>query len=659
MLSGGGFTGYVELSENVLSGDYYVAYYGGQSLSAAFVGASEELLTGDEAFETACDEVGIFQVVEVDLDVQDVPEPAGDEDDETAAAGAGASADPEPDAEPSPSAGSDDAVDAEPAPADDAGAESTASGASDASASGTDAPGAGEPSAGPSEPSAGQAGSAESPGSAGRGGESPDSASERAGGAAGDQSGPASDSRAASTESSTGTTGASTPDAGSSGQQAGPREPEAGDAAGATAQGAAPAGDAGTGSAAESPGSAPDGEDVFSEEAEWRETKTVPALDPDESEPADDAGASAGGPAGGKPASGQSPAGGRGDASGAGRQASGAGRQAGSSGRRAAGASAGRSQVSQQVRERVEKLEAAVEEREARIDDLESELAAARAERDDLREERDRLRAELEETQAELETARERLAEANDGGSATAAGEALSPAAALSGTNLFVRYDSKGEPTLDAVADGAAADEVNANVRVEHHTQFDAGDATVDGEPFESFLEDTLEYEFVSWLVRRLPYEIRDAGHQAGLADLYRAIPDVDRAELGGVVEVETEDGSASHEFDVVCRDKRGRPLAVAELNASRNPVTGDGMAGLVESATAVADGADSLGAGFFVTESYFEPDALSTATEASGSGLLSRDKRESFVKVGRKTGYHLCLVEARGGSFHVSIPEL
>jgi hypothetical protein len=309
------------------------------------------------------------------------------------------------------------------------------------------------------------------------------------------------------------------------------------------------------------------------------------------------------------------------------------------------------------VRERVEQLEAAVEEREARIDDLESELSAARAERDDLREERDRLRAELEETREKLAGARERLADANDG--ATASGEALSPEAALSGTNLFVRYDSKGDPTLDAVADGADADEVNANVRVEHHTQFDADSATVDGEPFEAFLEDSLAYAFVSWLVRRLPYEIRDASHEAGLADLYRAIPDVDRAELGGVVEVETEDGTASHEFDVVCRDKRGRPLAVAELNASRDPVTGDGMAGLVESATAVAEAAEALGAGFYVTESYFEPDALSTATEASGSGLLSRDKRESFVKVGRKTGYHLCLVEARGGSFHVSIPEL
>ncbi len=37
-LSSGGFTGYVELSENVLSGDYFVVYHGGKSMSAAFVG---------------------------------------------------------------------------------------------------------------------------------------------------------------------------------------------------------------------------------------------------------------------------------------------------------------------------------------------------------------------------------------------------------------------------------------------------------------------------------------------------------------------------------------------------------------------------------------------------------------------------------------------
>ncbi|MGM0449095.1 MAG: DUF7527 domain-containing protein, partial [Methanobacteriota archaeon] len=75
-LSQGGFTGYIELSENVLSGDYYVAYTGGESMAAAYVGNARRLETGGDAFELAADEVGIYTVYEVDLDVR--PLPAGD-----------------------------------------------------------------------------------------------------------------------------------------------------------------------------------------------------------------------------------------------------------------------------------------------------------------------------------------------------------------------------------------------------------------------------------------------------------------------------------------------------------------------------------------------------------------------------------------------------
>ncbi|MFC6728399.1 transcriptional regulator, partial [Natronoarchaeum mannanilyticum] len=84
-LTSGSFTGYLELSENVLSGDYYVVYYGGRSMSAAFVGNKEELLGGDEAFERADDEVGIYEVIDVDVDVIEIPEPEGaDTTDESA-----------------------------------------------------------------------------------------------------------------------------------------------------------------------------------------------------------------------------------------------------------------------------------------------------------------------------------------------------------------------------------------------------------------------------------------------------------------------------------------------------------------------------------------------------------------------------------------------
>ena len=81
-LSNGGFTGYIELSENVLSGDYYVVYHGGKSMSAAFLGSSERLITGEEAFEKAADEVGIYEVIDADVELVEIPEPpsAADED---------------------------------------------------------------------------------------------------------------------------------------------------------------------------------------------------------------------------------------------------------------------------------------------------------------------------------------------------------------------------------------------------------------------------------------------------------------------------------------------------------------------------------------------------------------------------------------------------
>src|SRR6056297_537564 len=52
-LTDGNFTGYVELSENVLSGDYYLVYHQGRSMSVAWVGNSQRLVTDEEAFEQA------------------------------------------------------------------------------------------------------------------------------------------------------------------------------------------------------------------------------------------------------------------------------------------------------------------------------------------------------------------------------------------------------------------------------------------------------------------------------------------------------------------------------------------------------------------------------------------------------------------------------
>src|SRR6056297_2658482 len=75
-LSDGNFTGFVELSENVLSGDYYLVYHQGRSMSVAWVGNSQRLVTDESAFEQADGEVGIYQVMPADIEPVEIPEPS-------------------------------------------------------------------------------------------------------------------------------------------------------------------------------------------------------------------------------------------------------------------------------------------------------------------------------------------------------------------------------------------------------------------------------------------------------------------------------------------------------------------------------------------------------------------------------------------------------
>jgi len=598
------FTGYLELSENVLSGDYYVVYYGGRSFPAAFVGNTPQVLSGDEAFERADDEVGVYDVVSVDLDFPDLPEPETPAETTTAATAAStedASADDPDDTAAPTDAMADDAEASDTETASDAVAAAEPDAASDTAAAEADAPEPARTDAPLNEADAdGEHAARERPDASAN---EDDSAEERVS--------DAEDDAAASAEP------AARPGAESPG-----REHVEGEEASADA----------------------DDAEVFAEEAAWRETTTVPTLAPDEDGQTgresggrateDDANAAARSP--GQPS-----------------RPSGADERA--SGRRA---SAGRDET-------VERLEAAVREREARIETLESrldetadDLAERERELADVREERDDLR----ETVARLEERIEALeAESGGGGGGDASGaDDLTPASALAGTNLFVRYDSKADPTLDDVGE-ADADAIDANVSLEHHTTFDADAATVDGDAYDAFLRGTAAYRFVSWVVRELPFELRETGHQSGLAGLYDAVPEIDRAELAGTVTVEDEEGSGvSREFDVVFRDRMGNPLAVAELNTSRDPVTGDAMEALRDDATAVSELSETLGSALYVTSSFFEPDALSAADEATaGGGFLGRSDKESYVKVARKRGYHLCLVEDRNGSFHLTVPQI
>ncbi|MFC6724973.1 hypothetical protein ACFQE1_11445, partial [Halobium palmae] len=247
---------------------------------------------------------------------------------------------------------------------------------------------------------------------------------------------------------------------------------------------------------------------------------------------------------------------------------------------------------------------------------------------------------------------------------AGAAGVDLDPDEALRKTNLFVRYETKSDGTLEkAHAGDATREEVRENLRIEHHTRFDADGATVDGRPFDEFLRGTIEFGFVDWVTRDLLYEVSETGNRSALSDLYDAIPKVDRAELYGEVslayEEEGEERREQETFDVVFRDRMGNPLLVADVNATRDPSTEETMLSLLERSNRLKESSDTLGAAFSVTSSYFEPGALETAADATGGGLFSRGKQRSYVRISRKRGYHLCLVETREGNFHLNVPEL
>ncbi len=551
-LSSGSFTGYIELSENVLSGDYYVVYYGGRRMPCAFVGNSRRLLTEEEAFERADDEVGIYKVHDVDIDVLEIP----DDSEETEDAGTAAGSDDQPDAPDAADPGTDTGVDR----GDDVD-ENTDSGDGVGSRA--------------SEP------------------------------------------------------GAVTPDRGDgqtvSSEQSDARPASAGAEASTKARDAAP-------TETDSDGN------QFAREEQWRETRAIPSLDPEESGAVIDDGrngaASAVGPGGVESQPG-------GDAA-----------VSSDPGTTAA-------QDPEKLRGQLRKVEQARDEAQRQLQQARARVEDLESEREDLQERNAELKQRVADLESRVEELRGKLAESGDpvGGSAE---RNLTPTEAIDGTNLFVRYASKSGGTLEKAQEGTInREEVNENLRLEHHTEFEASTTTVDGRSFEEFLTDTTEYRFVEWAVRELPFEISETASEAALGDLYEALPDVDRAELHGTVAVDTEEGPVQREFDVVLRDRLGDPLVVADVNDSREATTATALDGLVEDASTVAGAGEPLAAAVSVTAAYFEPEALEAAADATGGGLLSRDKRKSFVRLSRKRGFHLCLVETRGGGFHINVPDL
>ena len=867
-LTSGSFTGYIELSENVLSGDYYVCYYGGRSMPVAFVGSSERLMTGDEAFERADDEVGIYDVYSVDVEVTEIPggdagrATAGADDRSRGGATHGAAAGGNGDAGRDRSAredrrgddrsrgedrrgddratedqggvdgrtgtggGRDDNARADargdtdrgagsqtrrsesgtrrddagagsqtrrseggagsgtrrddadredrsstaddvalgasgppldddnplgdlseqlqaaerqepsiggPAPGaagddpgtDDAPDRSESDGAQDRSGT-DDAPdrsgsGGAQDRAGGGDPLAGGPNGADADATGGRGREEDATRGEptgRDGETAGDRSGRGTEGAGGSTDWASGNE-ASDPVAG------GGTRDDAGDRP--ASDPAEPAGRDRTG------GSDPDrrDRDRVEDDRSGRGGDRDPAYrgrNGGNGGRADDRTERREGSAHGTDRS-RTDRTGRGgsDATGPDRSTVDSGRDAGQPGQpgnpggRAdpGGHSGGQGDRPREGQRRedgrrfedeaawredrsvpsimpeaereklVEELREGIREREAEIERLRERVSTLEGDHEDHEADHERLREEVEELTDDLGELRrtvlrldediERIRAVGDGdaperaqsgsagtaagGTSTADGPDLTPAQAMAGTKLLVRYGSQGKPTLKTAHDGGADRQaVNDNLRLDVHTDFPAEGATVDGRPFEEFLDSRMEREFVEWLVRDLPFEIRETGNDAALEDLYDAIPRIDRVEFAGRVTIEyldDEERDPEHvDFDVVARDDREQPLVVANFDASGDPATQGMVVELNDRAGTVRE-AGPLNAAFLVTSSYFDGQARDTASEATSGSFLSRDSRKSFVNLSRKRGYHLCLVESRGGDFHVRVPEL
>jgi len=559
-LSEGGFTGYVELSKNVLSGDYFVVYEDGKASYLGYLGPSGRLLTGEEAQSKAEGEVGIYDVVAVRLPAVELPEPAP-EPNETAVVGAEGDETADPDEELETADTEAEAVEGS---SDEHEAETTVGG---------------EPTDDESEDT-----------------EVVEDDVDATDGQSADEG----DSEPETAEIAE-TADADDADADEEPTHAVPSvDPEnSGDG---TEEDTPPVVESGTESAMDAETRAEFDSDVASE----RETAV-------ESGPE-------------------------------------AGRH-----ERAAGTDTDEAETESDKTEAETDDEVETEsgpssneaELEALREEFEAELSSLRSKVDALRSERDRLQQRI----AELETG-----DAEEGSGAVS----LSSMEAFEGTNLFIREDSRGDATLENAHDGSVDPEALAeNLRIEYHTRFESEDATVEGAPFDSFLRSSIPYAFVEWLVTDLLFEIQSTGTEGSMRHLYDALPEIDRVGFDETIRVGDGQEGREVDFDIVARDRMGDPLVVANIDESRDPTRGESMGPLVTDASDVCEEHETLAAAFAVTSSFFEPDALSTAREATSGSLLSREKYRSYVKLARKNGFHLCLVESREESFHLTVPEL
>ena len=605
-LAGGGFTGYVELSENVLSGDYYYVYLDGAVDHVAFVG-SEQLLTGEEAESRAEGEVGIYDVVAVELPRPDLPEPDSptkpDSTPATAATGvdsdAGASSDVETGSDP------DLDTDADPDSTADAGTKTSTGGDTQAGTTGLGAE---------TEAEAGAETDVEAEAEADTGIDTE---------AEGDFETAWLNSDAEPDSDTAPGTGTE-PDTDS--------EPDSDVAPDAdTALDADTAPDSDLRRATDETAS----DDRTGGVGDRLDTDVEVSDDPDED---DDKSGGDGEPPGDRNGA-STVAAVTDDGDDGETLASGAAAE--DSATRADTAGAGEAALDREAHDD------RIEQYESRIAELEADLAAADSQIAELEAELESLRAERDDLQRRV------------GSVETPESESLTPEAALAETRLFVRQRSRGEGTLSDAHDGAEREAVVSNLRIEYHTTFDDESVSVEGEPFEGWLRSSDAHAFVEWLATELLFEIRSAGQPEAVRPLYDALPEIDRIGFDETIAVGDGIEGREVEFDIVARDKSGHPLVVATFDRGRDPTYADAIEPFVADATDVCAAHDTLAGAVAITSSYFESDAMSVVGEATSSSLLSRSRYQSYVKLSRANGYHLCLVESREGSFNLTIPEL
>jgi len=613
-LSSGGFVGYLELGENVLSGDYYVCYYGDRSMSVAFVGSSERLVTGDEAFDRADDEVGIYDVYSVDLDVVEIPGSESDDGVESTTTGIGTGTEREPETE--TEAGRELRSESVGATADDGDRDDR---------TGTD------PFGGPDEASdvesnpawdrlSGWAGSVtdRDEGSQQDDRSQQDVGDDRRGRDRGRRDRQSDDRQRGVTghrenepraDTTPGSTGSTTGRAGDAGERA--RDD--------TSRPSGPGVPGGESRTADIDRlneqirryeSEIDGvrDRVSTLEANANDRdRTVDRLESRLDEVENDVG--------------------------------------------------DLRRIVMRLDQAVERLDAelagsaesAAPERQPGTESTDAAVDGSTPDEEEPGTARAGLPLEDQEPDRETSPPTE---PAEDG--------SLPVDRALRETTVLVQYGSQGRPTLTTAHEGAGdRPAVVDNLGLTVHTAFDERSVTVEGHSARKFLTDRLEYGFLDWLLRDLLFEIRDTGNDEALTDVYDAIPLIDRAEFQGEVKLEDEvSGTETVEFDLIARDDRENPLVVMNFHDGREPAEKGMVVELQKQAKRVRETA-GLGAAFLVTTSYFDGKAKDVAEEATSGSILSRSSKRSYVRVSRKQGFHLCLVTVSDGEFHLKMPEL